>query len=53
MPVGKVSRSIVGSIERRRDDVVVPGWLGLAARLNGGAPELYRFLARIPNRAKR
>ena len=53
MPVGKVSRSIVSSIERRRDDVVVPGWLGLAARLNGGAPELYRFLARIPNRAKR
>jgi uncharacterized protein len=48
MPVAKVARSIVRAIERRQEDVVVPAWLGLAARLNGGVPSLYRLLATWP-----
>jgi short-subunit dehydrogenase len=47
VPVAPVARSIVRAVERRRTDVVVPAWLSLAARLNGGFPELYRALARV------
>jgi len=53
MPVGRVARLIVSSIEQRREDVVVPAWLLLAARLNGGLPRFYRLLAQIPDRTKR
>jgi NAD(P)-dependent dehydrogenase (short-subunit alcohol dehydrogenase family) len=53
MPVGRVARSVVSSIEHRREDVVVPGWLLLAGRLNGGLPALYRLLAQIPDRGRR
>ncbi len=53
MPVSKVARIIVSSIEHRREDVVMPAWLLLAGRLNGGAPRLYRLLAQIPDRTRR
>ena len=53
MPVSRVARLIVGSIEHRREDVVVPAWLLLAGRLNGGLPALYRLLAQIPGRSRR
>jgi NAD(P)-dependent dehydrogenase (short-subunit alcohol dehydrogenase family) len=53
MPVGKVARLVVRSIEQRREDVVVPPWLLLAGRLNGGLPRFYRVLAQIPARTKR
>jgi short-subunit dehydrogenase len=53
MPVSRVARLIVSSIEHRREDVVVPGWLLLAGRLNGGFPTLYRLLAPIPDRGRR
>lgn len=45
MPVAKVARRIVRAVEGRQEDVVIPAWLGLAARLNGGLPRLYRWLA--------
>jgi NAD(P)-dependent dehydrogenase (short-subunit alcohol dehydrogenase family) len=48
MPVAKVARRIVRAIDRRQEDVVVPAWLGLAVRLNGGLPRLYRALATFP-----
>jgi NAD(P)-dependent dehydrogenase (short-subunit alcohol dehydrogenase family) len=47
VPVAPVARSIVRAVEGRRSDVVLPAWLGVAARLNGGFPELYRALARV------
>ena len=53
MPVSRVARLVVSSIEHRREDVVVPGWLLLAGRLNGGLPALYRLLAQIPDRGRR
>ena len=53
MPVTKVARRIVRAIEWRQEDVVVPAWLGLAARLNGGLPRLYRVLANFPRRMQR
>ena len=53
MPVARVARLTVSSIEQRREDVVVPAWLLLAGRLNGGFPRLYRLLAQIPERTKR
>jgi uncharacterized protein len=45
-PADKVAGAIVAAIENRREDVVVPSWLGLAARLNGGLPAFYRWLTR-------
>jgi short-subunit dehydrogenase len=53
MRVERVARLTVGSIEHRRQDVVVPSWLLLAGRLNGGAPGLYRLLAGLPDRTRR
>ena len=52
MPVTKVSRRIVRAIEQRQEDIVVPAWLGLAVRLNGGLPRLYRVLANFPRRVQ-
>lgn len=48
MPVSRVARRIVRAIERRQEEVVVPAWLAVAARLNGGFPALYRYLATWP-----
>jgi short-subunit dehydrogenase len=50
VPAATVARSIVRAIERRQPEVVVPPWLGVAARLNGGWPGLYRTLAGIVER---
>jgi NAD(P)-dependent dehydrogenase (short-subunit alcohol dehydrogenase family) len=44
VPVGRAARAIVRAVETRREDVVIPGWLALAARLHGGWPSLYRAL---------
>jgi short-subunit dehydrogenase len=53
VPVSTVARCIVNAVEWRREDVVVPAWLGFAARLNGGLPALYHALATIPDRLAR
>lgn len=45
LPVARVVVSIAHALEHRRSEVVVPSWLSLAARLNGGLPGLYRALA--------
>jgi NAD(P)-dependent dehydrogenase (short-subunit alcohol dehydrogenase family) len=47
IPVDTVAHAIVRAIETRREDVVVPAWLAVAARLNGGWPALYRVLGGI------
>lgn len=43
---GRVARAVRDGIERDRAEIFVPGWLTLAARIRGGAPALYRILAR-------
>jgi short-subunit dehydrogenase len=53
MPVEKVASRIVRAIEHRHEYVVVPAWLGFAARLNGGLPGLYRLLEAWPLRRRR
>jgi len=53
LPVAPVARSIVRAIECRRSEVVVPAWLSVAARLNGGFPELYRVLAPLAGSGSR
>jgi len=50
LPVGTVAKTIVGTIERRQEDVVVPAWLALPARLNGGLPSLYRLMSGLEDR---
>lgn len=50
IPVSHVAHSIAGAIEHRWVEVVVPAWLGLPARLNGGSPALYRALAAMQSR---
>jgi NAD(P)-dependent dehydrogenase (short-subunit alcohol dehydrogenase family) len=47
LPVGTAATTIVRAVERRQLDVVVPAWLTVPARLNGGLPSLYRFLSRF------
>lgn len=42
----RVARAIVGSVERGRGETFVPAWLGLAARVQGGLPELFHRLSR-------
>ena len=37
--------AIVDAVSRGRDDVVVPPWLSLPARVKAGFPRLYRVLA--------
>ncbi|MGP8206061.1 MAG: SDR family NAD(P)-dependent oxidoreductase [Acidimicrobiales bacterium] len=44
IPAATAARAIVRAIETRREDVVIPAWLVLAARLHGGWPSLYRAL---------
>jgi NAD(P)-dependent dehydrogenase (short-subunit alcohol dehydrogenase family) len=46
VPVEAVANKIVATIERRQSDVVVPAWLAVPARLNGGLPALYQLLYR-------
>jgi short-subunit dehydrogenase len=41
----RVAQAIAEAIERDRPEVVVPGWLAVAARLKGAVPGLYRGLA--------
>jgi NAD(P)-dependent dehydrogenase (short-subunit alcohol dehydrogenase family) len=41
-----VAEAIVNAVERRRDTVIVPEWLGWPARLKGAFPALYRRLER-------
>jgi NAD(P)-dependent dehydrogenase (short-subunit alcohol dehydrogenase family) len=41
-----VAAAIVDAVDYRRETIVVPGWLGLPARLKGGFPALYRRLER-------
>jgi NAD(P)-dependent dehydrogenase (short-subunit alcohol dehydrogenase family) len=45
-----VANKIVAAIERRQLDMVVPSWLALPARLNGGLPSLYYLLYRRQGR---
>jgi short-subunit dehydrogenase len=47
-PIGpdRVARVTADAIESERAQVFIPGWLGVAARLRGAAPGLYRMLAR-------
>jgi NAD(P)-dependent dehydrogenase (short-subunit alcohol dehydrogenase family) len=52
IPVTSVASAIARSIEQRTDDVVVPTWLTLPARLSGGVPSLYRALSGIEGRLK-
>ena len=40
-----VAATIVAAVERRRDDIVVPLWLSIPARLKVSFPGLYRLLA--------
>ncbi len=47
LPVEAVALTVIGAIERRQPDVIVPAWLTVPARLNGGLPSLYRLLSRI------
>ena len=47
LPVEAAATTVVGAIERRQLDVVVPAWLTMPARLNGGLPSLYRLLSRF------
>lgn len=45
IPAERVAAAIVRAIERDRDEVYVPAWLGAVARLRGAAPGLFRALA--------
>ena len=42
----RVARALVGAVERGRGEVFVPGWLSLAARIQGAVPELFDLGAR-------
>jgi short-subunit dehydrogenase len=41
----RVAEAIADAIERGRDEVFVPAWLGAVARFRGAAPGLFRALA--------
>jgi len=45
VPAARVATAIARAIDHRRSAVIVPSWLGLATRLNGGLPALYRALS--------
>jgi short-subunit dehydrogenase len=45
MPVERVAAAIVEAAATGRPATIVPRWMGVAARLHGGAPGLYRALA--------
>ena len=46
MPASVAAAHVLAAVERGRPEVVVPRWLAIPARLHGGAPTLYRTLAR-------
>jgi hypothetical protein len=41
-----VADAIVAAVERRRDEIILPGWLSWPARLKMNFPSLYRLLER-------
>lgn len=45
VPPDRVAAAVLRGVERGRDEVFVPGWLRVPARLAGGAPWLYGALA--------
>lgn len=45
--VDRVARAMVSALERRQTYVVVPAWLGVPARLNGGVPQVFARLQRL------
>ncbi len=45
MSAETAAAAIVSAVQHRRDDVVVPSWLSLPARMKAGFPHLYRLLA--------
>ncbi|MEV5987849.1 SDR family NAD(P)-dependent oxidoreductase [Streptomyces sp. NPDC052051] len=45
VPPERVADAVWGAISHGRDEVYVPGWLRLPARVHGAAPALYRRLA--------
>lgn len=46
VPPERVAAAVLRGVERGLDEVFVPGWLRLPARLAGGAPGVYEVLAR-------
>jgi len=44
IPAARVAEAIAGAIEHERDEVFVPRWLSVVARLRGAAPGLFRVL---------
>jgi short-subunit dehydrogenase len=45
IPAKRVARVTLAAVEHRRDEVFVPAWMRLPARLQGAAPGLFRSLA--------
>jgi short-subunit dehydrogenase len=44
IPPERVADAIADAVERERDEVFVPAWMGAVARLRGAAPGLFRAL---------
>jgi short-subunit dehydrogenase len=44
LPPERVAEAVVRAIEAGRDEIFVPGWLGVVARFRGVAPGLFRAL---------
>jgi short-subunit dehydrogenase len=53
MSVAKPVDAIVGAIEHRRPEVVVPAWMSLVGRFSAAAPGLYRAVSGLPERLTR
>lgn len=47
VPAERVADAVWSAVSRGRDEVYVPGWLRLPARVRGAAPGLYRRLAAV------
>jgi hypothetical protein len=45
MSAQRAAEAIVDAVDRGLDDVVVPPWLSLPARMKASFPRLYRLLA--------
>jgi short-subunit dehydrogenase len=43
-PAGRVAEAIADAVEKDRDEVFVPAWMGAVARFRGVAPGLFRAL---------
>lgn len=46
VPADLVARALCSAVERGRDEVFVPGWLTVAARIQGALPGAFHLLAR-------